>query len=113
MKNTILVSGFGLVVINTFAGLIMSNYSNFNMLLVDLSLILTTVILWINTASNFADGFKIGLSMAYSLTGFIRLLCALFAANAFENNFTLIIFLIIVVFEYLVLMLAKFMNKVG
>lgn len=113
MKNTILISGFGLVLINTIAGLIMSNYSNFNMLFVDVSLILTTVILWINTASNFADGFKIGLSMAYSLTGLIRFLCALLAANQFENNYTIIIFLVIVGFEYLVYMLAKFMNKVA
>ncbi len=113
MKNTILISGLGLVFINTIAGLIMTNYTNFNMLFVDLSLILTTVILWINTASNFADGFKIGLNMAYSLTGLIRFLCALLAVNSFENNYTIIIFLVIVGFEYLVYMLAKFMNKVG
>ncbi len=113
MKNTILIAGFGLVLINTIAGLIMSNYGNFNMLFVDVSLILSTAILWINTASNFADGFKIGLGMAYSLTGFIRFLCALLAANTFENNYTIIIFLVIVVFEYLVYMLANLMNKVG
>jgi hypothetical protein len=113
MKNTILISGFGLVILNTISGLILSNYSNFNMLFVDVSLILTTAILWINTASNFVDGFKIGLSMAYTLTGSIRFLCALLAPNYLENNYTLIIFMVIVGFEFLVYMLAKFMNKVA
>ncbi len=113
MKNTILISGFGLVILNTIAGLILSNYSNFNMLFVDVSIIVTTAVLWINTASNFVDGFKIGLNMAYTLTGLIRFLVALLAPNYFENNYSLVIFSVIVGFEFLVLMLAKFMNKVA
>jgi hypothetical protein len=51
--------------------------------------------------------------MAYTLTGFIRFLCALLAPNYIENNYTLIIFMVIVGFEFLVYMLAKFMNKVA
>ena len=62
-----------LVFFNTLMGLIISAYTPFNYLLTDLSLVLTTtVFIFLLASSKIDDGFKIGLSVLFSITGIVR-----------------------------------------
>ena len=63
MKNSFLVFGGLLVLINTSAGLVFSSYKPFNMILADVSIILSTILIYGAFKSTIADGFKIGFTL--------------------------------------------------
>ena len=86
MKKIVLVIGVLLVLLNTLAGLIISAYEPFNYLLTDLSLIFTTVFIFGLVSSKVDDGFKIGLSVLFSITGIVRFFLLMFIPQQWENN---------------------------
>jgi hypothetical protein len=59
MKNTLLLIGFVLLIINTACGLIFNSYDTFNMVFGDVSLVLTTLLVYTTLKLDIADGFKI------------------------------------------------------
>jgi hypothetical protein len=69
MKNLLLIAGFILIVLNTLIGLMISKYSPFNYLMVDLSLLISTVLIYLFSNSNISDGYKIGLTVLFAITG--------------------------------------------
>ena len=111
MKIKILKIGFVLVFLNTILGIILSSYSIFNFVFVDTSLVLSTLMVYVITTSDLPVGFRLGYYMAYGLTGIIRFLCAFLSVNTFENNFTFVLFAVIVAFEFVIYLLAKVLNK--
>jgi heme/copper-type cytochrome/quinol oxidase subunit 4 len=86
MKKLVLIIGVLLVLFNTFAGLIISAYEPFNYLLTDLSIILTTVFMFVLVSGKIDDGFKIGLSVLFCITGIVRFLLFMFISQQLENN---------------------------
>lgn len=111
MKNSILVVGMSLVILNTLIGLILRDYSNFNLLFADLSIILSTVFLYFLFNSSISDGFKIGVGFFTVFIGLGKFLCAVFSPQKMENNILLIIFISLVFVEFSVVLLAKLMSK--
>lgn len=101
MKNSFLVLGGLLVLINTTIGLVFSSYQPLNMLLADISLILSTILLNGTHKSAMADGFKIGFTAFFVLTGLIRFGCAAFSPNQLQDNFALVLFVIFLAVETL------------
>ena len=112
MKKTYFVFVFILIFLNTIIGLLLPNYTDFNMLFAGISFIISSIVLWFSINSNLTYGLKLGLGMLLSLTTLVRFLCALLSINSFENNFSLVIFGVIVAFELGVYILAKVLNKV-
>lgn len=112
MKKTYFPFVFILIFLNTIIGLLLPNYTDFNMLFVGISFIISSIVLWFSINSNLTYGLKLGLGMLFSLTTLVRFLCALLSINSFENNFSLVIFGVIVAFELGVYILAKVLNKV-
>jgi len=90
MKKIVLIIGMCLVLLNTLVGLIISAYEPFNYLLTDLSLVLTTVFIFVLANSKIDDGFKIGLAVLFSITGIVRFLLLMFIPQQWENNGILI-----------------------
>lgn len=99
MKNNILLIGVVFTFLNTIIGLILSDYSNFNMVFADVSILTTTGMVYYLFQSSFADGFKIGLSFFFLLSGVARFLCAVFSSEQMENNIAIIIFMCLISFE--------------
>ena len=99
MRKIILIIGTLLILLNTVFGLIITNYSVFNFLLADASLLLSMVITYFTAHGKMANGFKIGLSVLFSFTGLIRYLCAVFASEVLANNVPLIIIVGLLFFE--------------
>ena len=91
---------------NTLAGLIISAYKPFNYLLTDLSVILTTTFIFILVSSKIDDGFKIGLSVLFSITGITRFILLVFISQQFENNGLLIGVVGVLILEIICLTLA-------
>ena len=99
MRKIILIIGILLILLNTVLGLLITNYSVFNFLLADASLLLSMVITYFTTHGKMANGFKIGLSVLFSFTGLMRYLCAVFASESLANNALLIITIGLLFFE--------------
>ena len=77
MKNSALALGGLLILINTAAGLVFSSYNPFNMAMADASILLSTALIYGVYKSTIADGFKIGFTIVFAITGLIRFICSL------------------------------------
>ncbi len=111
MKNLLLIAGFILIVFNTLIGLLISKYSPFNYLMVDLSLLISTVLIYLFSNSNISDGYKIGLGVLFSITGLIKVVCSIIAPQHFQDNFSIVVLLGLISFEALCLLSAFAMKK--
>jgi hypothetical protein len=107
MKNVSLVAGIVLVVLNTMIGIILRAYSDFNMVFVDLSLILSTGIIYYLLNNPIADGFKIGAGFFMLIGGILRVIFAILSPNQLENNLLLILFISFLSLEIIVIFIAK------
>ena len=111
MKNLILIIGVLLIAFNTLIGLIISEYQMFNFLLANLSLVLSTGILYFVAISKMADGFKIGLVVLFFFLGMIRCLCVVLSPQTWENNGMIIAASGILLFELACWASASFASK--
>jgi hypothetical protein len=110
MKKTILYIGTILFILNSLFGLIISSYNQINIILVDINLLLTIGLIYLVFESQISDGFRIGLSFLYSISGFIRILLALFSNIDAKDNMALIFLLLVLAFELTCFVGSKFLN---
>lgn len=111
MKNLLLIAGFILIALNTLIGLMISTYSPFNYLMANLSILISTVLIYLFSNSNISDGYKIGFTVLFTITGLTKLVCSIIAPQHFQDNLLLIIVLGLISFEILCLMSALAMKK--
>jgi hypothetical protein len=95
MKNSFILIGSLLLLINSVSCLI----------------VITTSILYLLYKLDNADGFKIGLTVVFAITGLFRFFCAVSSINQFENNFGLLIFIIILSIESIMLFIVKILTN--
>ncbi|MCX6145691.1 MAG: hypothetical protein NTW25_00350 [Candidatus Kapabacteria bacterium] len=111
MKNNILFIGIVLIVLNTIIGLIVSAYKPFNMMFVDISLIISLALTFLLSNSSIADAFKIGLTLLFVITGLVRVVCAFISPNILTNNFIVIVFLAVFAFEAVAFFIANSLKR--
>jgi hypothetical protein len=111
MKKLILAAGIILIVFNTIIGLMISKYPPFNYLMVDLSILISTAIIYTFSNSNISDGFKIGLAVLFSLTGLVKTVCSIATPPQFQDNVLLAIVLALTCFEALCFICALALKK--
>jgi hypothetical protein len=70
--------------------------------LVDFSIILSIILFLLLSKKSIVDGFKIGFSLLFLITGFIRIILAAISPNQINGNFILIIFIFLACVEYLI-----------
>jgi len=111
MKKLIIIITALLIALNTFIGLILSGYEPFNYLLANLSILLSSVVIYFSAYSKIADGFKIGLSSLFIFTGIARFFCMVFMPDTLINNIPLITAITILLFEILCLSASIVVSK--
>ena len=111
MKKTFLIIGIVLIMLNTIIGALTSSYKEFNVYLVDGSLLVTFLLLYILTESKIADGFRIGLTVLFLITGLIRILLALSSEKDIVDNWSILLLLIILAFELICFVISKFLDN--
>ena len=99
MKKIFLVLGGLLVLINTTIGLIFSYYKPFNMTMADVSIVLSTALIYGVYTSKMADGFKIGFTVVFAITGLIRFVCSVVSPEQFKDNMAFLVFIIFLAIE--------------
>lgn len=114
MKNLILIIGVICFVANLLLGLIISSYAPFNLGLNSIVILINTGLMYAIAASSVKDGFKVSLSMLFPLCGLIEYILGLFASNTFENNWFLILTIILLFIEsilYAIVYSVSHINK--
>ena len=106
MKKIILGLGGLLFFINTAMGLIFTAYNPLNIVMADVSIILSTTLIYTLYRSAIADGFKIGFTIFFVIAGLIRFICAVVSEEQFNNNFALLTFIAFLGLEGLLLFSA-------
>lgn len=99
MKNSFLVLGGLLLLINTTIGLVFSSYKPFNMALADVSIVLSTALIYGAYKSIMADGFKIGFTVLFAITGLIRFVCSVVSPEQLKDNIAFLVFIIFLAIE--------------
>ena len=111
MKNLILLTGIVIVLINTISGLIFQDYAIHKMLFADFSIILSTGLLYFMHQIKTADGFKIGFTLLFAITGLIRFICAISSSSEFKNNYAVLIFIIFFCIECVLIFVSHVMRN--
>lgn len=103
MKKIILLGGLTLLVMNLLFGAILSIYESFNITISSGVITINTVILYLTNCIKLKDGFKISISILFTLLGIVGYLLSLFASRSFEDNWYLLLTIFIMGFETMVL----------
>lgn len=111
MKNLLIVTGIILIILNTIIGLMITNYLKFNYLMVDLSILISTILIYVFSNSNISTGYKIGLTVLFFFTGLIKVILSIIAQPHFQDNLYLVTILGIITFEITCLLSAFAMKK--
>lgn len=97
------MTGTVLLLFNTLIGLIISVYPPFNCIMADLSIAISTALIYSAASSRLDDGYKIGLTWLFLFTGFARTICCIVLPQEADNNILLIIAAGILLVEILLL----------
>lgn len=110
MKNFIQLTGIIIIVLNTIISLLF-NSSKINIIFSDISLVFTTLAIYYIFKVKMNDGFKIGFTVFYLLTGLTRYIITFLSPETLKNNIFLSVFLILLSLEIIFFYLAKYVSK--
>lgn len=108
MKQSIILIGSILVIVNLLLGLIISAYGCVNLVASTVILVLTAVVLLlINGRMSLKDGYVVSLNILIPIIGLIQYLIAIFMSNRFSDNWGLIMLIALTVIEAIILIAAN------
>ena len=112
MKKTILWTGGVIAILNLLVGMIVTSYAVINITVTTAIILLTIIIMLdVNGCMHLRDGFKVSLNFLIPMLGIIQYFFALFMPHRIQDNWYLITILIILAFEVIILISAKFISK--
>ncbi len=111
MKKGLLIFGIILLISNILIGLIVSSYETFNVCLTSVVIVATTLLLGWLSSSNLKDAFKISLTVLFSFLGFVEFVLGLVAPSQFEDNWYLVIIIVLIIIESLFVISSSLASK--
>jgi len=102
MKKTILFATLAVLAVNILAGLLLSGYHTFNVLATSLVIALTTTLMYITEYITMKDAFRVSLPFVFAFLGLVMFLLMLFSKPQLQDNWHVIISLIIFLVEVIV-----------
>ena len=111
MKKGLLIFGIILLISNILIGLIASSYETFNVCLTSVVIIATTLLLGWLSSSNLKDAFKISLTVLFSFLGLVEFVLGLIAPSQFENNWYLVVIIVLIIIESLFVISSSLASK--
>lgn len=102
MRKLLLTSGCIVLTANLLVGLLLSAYNAMNMWINSGIIIVTMILLLVIASSNLRDGFKISLSVLFSVIGFVAFVLCLFAKPQIKDNWVITVLIILLCAEALI-----------
>lgn len=107
MKSYALSIGIAFLILNILIGLISSSLSWVNISASSVAILLNTALAYYMSGDNVKTPFKISLMFIIPIITIIEYLIALFMSNKLENNYALIIILILLFLETIIYLTIK------
>lgn len=112
MKQSIILIGSILVIVNLLLGLIISAYGCINLVASTVILVLTAVVLLlVNGRMSLKDGYVVSLNILIPIIGLIQYLIAIFMPSRFSDNWGLITLLGLIAIEAILLVATSSISK--
>ena len=111
MKNLSLIIGTVFLVLNIIIGLLITQYSTFNMCLNSVVIILTTVLIFIARRIHLRDAYFISFVTVSLILGLVAYIIGLFSVDSIKDNWVIVVDLCLLGFEALLLSTFSFMSK--
>lgn len=103
MKKTILFSTIAVLVVNIFAGLLLSSYHTFNWAATSIVVLLTAALMYITESITMKDAFRVSLPFTFAFLGVVMFLLMLFSKHQLQDNWCVIVSLVILLVEVVIL----------
>lgn len=111
MKKTILFATLAMLVVNILAGLLLSSYHTFNMLATSLVIVFTTTLMYITESITMKDAFRVSLPFVFAFLGLAMFLLMLFSKPQLQDNWCVIVSLVIMLMEVIALYISHRISK--
>lgn len=112
MKQSIILIGSILVIVNLLLGLIISAYRCINLVASTVILVLTAVVLLlVNGRMSLKDGYVVSLNILIPIIGLIQYLIAILMPSRFSDNWGLITLLVLISIEAILLVATNSISK--
>lgn len=113
MKSTSLIVGCILLMLNLLIGMIISSYETFHVVTNSGIIIVNTALLLVLGTLNVKDGFRYSLNLLIPIFALIEFLIICFSRPEVENNWGLIVVLLILILQVILLLGAKKMSDIN
>lgn len=111
MKNIFLIGGILAILFNSLAGVILSDYLTFNWVLADVSILVSTGLIYALYFKYLDNALKAVFTFLFLISGLIRYLLCLFAPSEMENNWFIIMIAGLISMEVLVFVFGIALRK--
>jgi len=111
MKKLIIISFTCFLLLNVASKFIFTNYDLFNLILSSFSFLSSGVLLFFLVTGNINDAYKIGLTFLYLILLILKFVISILSPSSIENNYYLLSLLLIIIFEFIFLLVVKYMKK--
>lgn len=113
MNKIIAVFYFGIILINTFSGILLTNYNLINWLTANLVLLLNYFYTISLNRSNASDGMKIGVNITNTIILIISLIDIYFMPSKLYDNYHLIVLSILLSFQFLIMYSSEIFKNIA
>ena len=104
-QSLVMIIGTMLLLMNTFAGFVLTVYHQFNMILNDVIIVMTTLLIYFVVKSRLKVVFRISLPFIFSVCGIVQFAMGFFSPAGIADNYILIGIVLLVILESLTLLL--------
>ena len=111
MKKVILFSSVALLFTNVLAGMLLSTFDTFNVVTTSLIILLTAGLLYTTTVIQLKDALRVSLSIIFALVGIVLYLLLLFAPHHIQDNWAIVVTILLIIIEIIMLYLAHWISK--
>lgn len=106
-QSLVMIIGTMLLLMNTFAGFVLTVYHLFNMGLNDIIIVMTTLLIYFVVKSRLKVVFRISLPFIFSVCGIIQFAMGLFSPAGITDNYILIGIVLLAILEFLTLLFIR------
>lgn len=111
MKKTILFATLAILVVNIMAGLLLSSYHTFNMLVTSGVIAITSVLMYITESITMKDAFRVSLPFVFAFLGIVMFLLMLFSKPQLQDNWCVIVTLVILLSEVMMVYITHRISR--
>ena len=111
MRKLIILITIILLVVNGLLGYIITAYLPINVFLNSVVILLSGIVLWVLSYITLKDAFKYSLTFLFVLIGFIEYIFGIFAPPELNNNWFVVLIIVILTLEIILISLTNFVTQ--